>query len=154
MGVRPCKDIPEFDHLKFLSKIKINQDTECWEWCGAVHPLKHYGQHSVGLSNNFKAHRLSYELFIGGLSSDNVIDHMCKNRICVNPYHLRQVSWRINTLENSEGEAAKNLRKDKCNRGHFYPDKLVPHRDGWKRFCPECSKIRTREYLKRKKLRG
>lgn len=150
MKIKPCKIIPEFDHLKFLSKVLIDQTSGCWNWIGYIHP-KGYGQHSIGSSNNFKAHRLSYEIFVGILDENNVIDHKCRNRKCCNPDHLREVSWRENTLENSYGEAAKNLKKERCNRGHEYTGEMKPHRGGLKRWCRICNNIRVREYAARKK---
>lgn len=43
-----------------------------------------------------KAHRWSYENWHGALDSDKEIDHICHNRGCVNPEHLRQVTKSVN----------------------------------------------------------
>jgi hypothetical protein len=52
-----------------------------------------------------------------------VIDHTCKNRGCQNVKHMRVVTQRTNTLENSECPHAKNAAKTECVRGHpFSPE--------------------------------
>lgn len=74
----------------------------------------------------FKAHRMAYAENGGTLIKGMVIDHICKNRSCINPAHLRQVTPRQNVLENSDGLAAKNKAKTHCSKGHLLtPDNLV-----------------------------
>ena len=142
--------IPEFDHLKFLSKVKTKDEKCCWEWLGATHSIKGYGQHYIS-GQNYPAHRISYTLFKGKISSGLIIDHICRNRSCVNPDHLREFTARENTLEvNAVSPARLNKDKKLCVRGHEFQKDLVPHRDGWKRFCPICNNIRARIYRDKK----
>lgn len=44
------------------------------------------------------AHRLSYELFVGPIPDGYELDHLCRNRGCVNPAHLEAVTHRVNVL--------------------------------------------------------
>lgn len=82
------------------------------------------------------------------------IDHICMNKRCVNPLHLREVTPRISSLENTNGEAAKNSKKTHCINGHRYNDENILYRKGngayLIRRCRKCiSKQRkAREVLK------
>jgi hypothetical protein len=49
-----------------------------------------------------------------------VVDHICKNLACVNPKHLRLVSQRFNSVENSISPMARNAKKTTCAKGHPY----------------------------------
>lgn len=55
------------------------------------------------------AHRWAWEQEHGSIPDGLVIDHICRNRACCNPAHLRAVTTRINAVENSIGISAKNL---------------------------------------------
>lgn len=73
----------------------------CWYWTG--YALRGYGT----LTHNKKvirAHRLSYMHFVGEIIGDNVIMHLCDNKLCVNPHHLKQGTQ----LENIKDRQAKN----------------------------------------------
>lgn len=106
------------DKEKLLSKIKIVDG--CWEWTGIVF-VSGYGQFWNGIKT-VRAHRLSYELYKGKIPTGLTIDHLCRNKICVNPNHLEAVSLRENILR-SNGVAGLNIRKTHCSRGHkFTPE--------------------------------
>lgn len=68
-------------------------DAGCWEWAGA---LNHNGYGVIGRGPRALgislAHRLSYETFNGEIPGDLHIDHLCRNRRCVNPEHLEAVT--------------------------------------------------------------
>lgn len=82
------------------------------------------------------AHRLAYELVIGPIPDGHEIDHLCRNRECVNPFHLEPVTHRENCIR------AARL-KTQCPRGHEYAgDNLRLYRG--RRFCRQCSRERVR----------
>lgn len=67
----------------------------CWEWTGAQvgRANEKYGHTRMGM-----AHRVAYELLVGPIPKGLVLDHLCRNRLCVNPAHLEPVTQRTNIL--------------------------------------------------------
>ncbi|TBO59895.1 HNH endonuclease [Streptomyces kasugaensis] len=63
------------------------------------------------------AHRVSYEAFVAPIPDGLVIDHLCRNRGCVNPEHLDAVTQRVNVLR-GESPAAARARQVACIHGH------------------------------------
>jgi len=86
---------PAIDRL--LSRTVENPITGCWEWKGAV------GPHGYGVIGNGRridgtslAHRVAYKSFITDIPEGLHIDHLCRNRVCVNPWHLEPVTQAVN----------------------------------------------------------
>jgi hypothetical protein len=76
---------------------RVSKGSGCWNWCGNTTP-NGYGSLSAGKrgAGNFLAHRLSYQLAFGPIRQDAVIMHVCDNRLCVRPSHLRQGTQKEN----------------------------------------------------------
>ncbi len=133
----PPKAKPIKDRL--LSKIIVKQSSGCWVYTGAKHN-QGYGLISIG--NNMKlAHRVSYEAFVSKIPNGLTIDHLCKNRRCINPEHLEPVTM-IENLRRGNGVGVINSRKTACPKGH--PFVTITTKNGRKRFCSECNRIRAR----------
>lgn len=94
---------------------KINKTTTCWIWTGWVNP-EGYGR-VVFKGKRYQAHRLVYEKLVGLIPKGLQLDHLCRNKSCVNPEHLEPVTAKENTLRGN-GQSAVNLRKTHCIRGH------------------------------------
>ena len=86
----------------------------CWQWTGGYLPTG-YGRFFPHHQEEVKAHRFAYVLFKGTIPSGLVIDHLCRNRGCVNPFHLEAVTQYVN-IHRGEG----NVAKTHCPQGHPY----------------------------------
>jgi hypothetical protein len=60
----------------------------CWEWVGTLHSYG-YGVFLMPGKKPVRAHRYSYEHFIGPIPHGKIVMHTCDNPPCVNPDHLR-----------------------------------------------------------------
>lgn len=68
---------------------------DCWEW--TKYKDKGYGQ--IRLPDRLVlAHRWVWENLVGPIPDRLVLDHLCRNRPCVNPDHLEQVTQQVNVL--------------------------------------------------------
>lgn len=79
---------------KFWGRVAKHPDG-CWEWAGPAYP-NGYGQ--AHLNGRHTAHRIAYEMTHGRVDDSLVIDHLCRNRLCVNPDHLEPVTQSENIL--------------------------------------------------------
>jgi hypothetical protein len=78
---------------RFVKKVDFDS-SDCWRWTGSKNEL---GYGTIRYRGRvWKAHRFSYLFFNGDLEDGLVIDHLCKNRICVNPLHLEEVTQKEN----------------------------------------------------------
>lgn len=115
---------------RFEKFITPEPNTGCWLWIGAIHRDE---DGAFGSANRaLKAHRVAYGLYVGPIPRGFAIDHLCRNRSCVNPAHLEPVTL-----------AENNRRKPRvthCPRGHeFIPENTREWRG--LRFCIACNRL-------------
>jgi hypothetical protein len=128
----------------------MKRDT-CWEY-SAYERKDGYMMWKTLVSGKRKlAHRVVYEKLIGEIPRGFVLDHLCRNRKCVNPSHLEPVSPRENILR-GVGSAAKNHAKTTCKRGHSFTKENTYLRNG-SRSCKECKRNWDKQHP-RKQLKG
>ena len=87
----------------------------CIEWTGLLTPCG-YGRFWVGDTMR-RAHRVVLLVHGSDVPSGMTVDHLCRNRRCVNPAHLEAVPSAVNTLRGRTLSAA-NKAKTHCARGH------------------------------------
>jgi hypothetical protein len=99
------------------------------------------GYSRIRINNkNIQAHRWAWELVNGQIPEDFVIDHICRNRKCVLPEHLRMVTQQKNIMA-----GLHNINnRSHCNQGHPFVKENIMIRKSGKRECAECNRIRAR----------
>ena len=85
--VRPV-ETDEQVFKRFMANVKKTK--ECWNWTAGVDSSE-YGMINVR-KKSLKAHRYAYQYWKGKIEDGLQIDHICKNRRCVNPNHLECVT--------------------------------------------------------------
>ncbi len=142
--------------ISFISKCKISdchsfEGTPCLEWKGTPNNSG-YGRFCLTRNYIMRAHRASWEFFVGSIPDGLVLDHLCRNEICVNVLHLEPVTIGTNTRRGKHCWKS-GLRKipDCCTHGHKYPENLY-----WTSRhtieCRVCKNISTKKSRKRIKL--
>lgn len=106
------KDIEQLEtQARFWNKVKIipeSQSRSCWEWQGATME-NGYGVASIGKSKTQLAHR--YAASLTQDISNKIVQHICDNKLCVRPSHLRIGSQ----LDNMRDMYVKNRQNSKVN---------------------------------------
>ena len=129
------------------SKICVSE-SGCWEWTGA---LNGNGYSCVGQNGASRlAHRVSYELLVGPIPDGLTIDHLCRNRPCVNPSHLEPVTGAENTRRMFRLQT-------RCVHGHPLSGenlRRVSRADGLRRVCITCRRETNREYMREYRASG
>jgi len=122
---------------------KVEKTDTCWNWTAQL-ISGGYGHFRVG-SKKILAHRFSYRLLKGSLDPSLTIDHLCRNRKCVNPDHLEQVTMRVNILR-GKGITARLARQTHCKRGHELSKENTYIKKNGARECRICSRESKRKY--------
>lgn len=109
---------------------KINRINGCWIWTAGI-SAGGYGVFWNGKKQVY-AHRYSYEFYKGEIPQGLEIDHLCRNRNCVNPKHLEAVTRSVNTKRGLIPKILRERQKTKthCPKGHEYNYKNTYHRPG------------------------
>lgn len=121
----------------------LSADGDCWRWNGAT-AGGGYGVFSRAPGQRVQAHRWSYEFHVADIPMGLDIDHLCRNRWCVNPWHLEPVTRAVNTERGEahirQAQAAAN-RTTCLKRGHPFSGPNLGIRKNGVRFCRECERI-------------
>ena len=116
----------------FAARANKGEAGGCWLWTGATTP-QGYPQICDG-RRVIRAHRWAYEKFVGQIPSGLVIDHKCRNRSCVNPFHLEPVTNRENVIRGNVARPAATH----CKRGHEFSEQNTYINPKGRRECRKC----------------
>ncbi len=98
---------------------RVNKvENGCWEWRGCC-GRNGYGMFSYQ-GQSVLAHRFSLNLSQISIPFGLEVDHLCRNRRCVNPSHLEIVTHQINVLRGNSSPPNKNRQDTHCPHGHPY----------------------------------
>lgn len=131
-------------------------------WCviskysSGSHRYAQIGWHENGKTKSVLIHRLIWEMTYGSIPNGMTIDHICKNRKCINPDHLRLLS----NFENARRTFNSDWEIGFCKNGHSndYLTRIVRQtktgnkRDGLA--CRMCISDYQRKYRLKKRLGG
>ena len=102
---------------RFWAKVDRRGPDECWPWL-AYHD--HHGYASFRFQGHMRpAYRYAYLLLHGSIPAGLELDHLCRNRGCVNSAHLEAITHRENLLR-GVGVPARNAARTHCPKGHSY----------------------------------
>lgn len=138
-----------YDIERFWGKV-AEGDNGCWVW--KAQTRKGYGIFRLK-NRKQQAHRVSYTLVKGDIPDGLVIDHLCRNRKCVNPAHLEAVTNKENILR-GKGLCAENKTKTECPKGHKYSDDNTYIDTTGSRVCKLCRRERNRIWMRGKRQNG
>lgn len=121
---------------RFFRKV-IVEASGCLIWQGLKFS-NGYGRFDHSKSNNNPgAHRWAYVRFRGPIPVGFVLDHLCRVKECVNPWHLEIVTPKENVRRGLWGEMTH------CRRGHeLTPENTGRQKNG--RYCRQCANERSR----------
>lgn len=122
--------------------------SQCWEWLGATNS-KGYGCVTNGKGKSVLSHRTAYQIIVGEIPEGMTIDHLCRNKTCLNTDHLEPVT----TQENTRRHYATVTH---CKKGHELSGDNVYRKKrsyGHQRVCRTCNYEYMKTYRARVKER-
>jgi hypothetical protein len=119
---------------RFWGKVDTSQPANCWIWTGAK-STNGYGKFGLEPSLSTYAHRVAYLLTFGRIADGLEVDHICRRRLCVNPWHLETVTHAENMQRSFDARPT-------CKRGHRYTGERTT---GNRRRCRLCEQVRDRK---------
>jgi hypothetical protein len=136
---------PRLEDTRFWSK--VDSTGECWTWTS----VQRRGYGRFWLNGRYEeAHRIAFGLINGAIPEGLTLDHLCRNRSCVNPAHLEPVTMRENLMRGASPSAV-NAQKTHCLRGHPFDGSNLIIRKRRDRDCVQCSRQREKAAYERRR---
>ena len=133
--------------VRFEQYCMPEPNSGCWIWIGAI-KSNGYGEFHFN-RKTVHAHRWYYEHCFGAVPKGLELDHRCRVRCCVNPYHLEPVTRSINRKR-----GLRDVPQAVCKRGHeFSGHNAMILKDG-RRTCRLCLYQRIRTYQQRRRMKS
>lgn len=108
-------DLTPFRLRTFFARVEKTSGIDgCWVWRGAKNSD---GYPSTPFGGDV-AHRVAYEWLVGPIPDGLELDHLCRNRACVNPHHLEPVS-RSENMRRARRPDAEWKPREYCKKGHW-----------------------------------
>ena len=119
----------------------------CWGWRGFSYGGGYSG-FNIKIDGKWRvryAHRIAYTLYERELSDGEVLHHICENKGCCNPSHLRPITQAEHMREHDLWEIRAHVQRTltHCKRGHKFTEENTGYQ-GTKRYCRECHRMRVR----------
>lgn len=127
-----------------------NMQTKCIDW---TRYIDEYGYGRVQVKDKWKcAHRVEYEKQTNSIIPKGmVIDHLCRNRKCINVFHMEVVTPKENILRGTSFSAI-NARKTHCIHGHKLSGENLMIDSPNRRFCKTCNRERQKKFKRKKRI--
>ena len=129
-----------WEMFRFWSRVDFSGD--CWNWIGYKLRPNGYGRVSVN-GTRILVHRLAYQRTGKAIPRGLQIDHLCRNKACVNPGHMEPVSNKENHRR-AVPFHPMTLRTH-CPNGHEYSAENTRMYLG-RRHCRECGRVASRKW--------
>lgn len=142
---KTCSDL-----CRFVTRIAPISDQECWEFPpGSGYAI--FGAGRGTPKRNQPAHRWAYENLVGPIPEGLVIDHLCRNKRCVNPDHLEAVTQQENVVRDYR---ARGIGRDAnhCVNGHERNENNTYFGATGRIYCRQCERQRGIKHRSRARL--
>lgn len=134
--------------IRFFEKVDKTKDG-CWLWIGGISDGGYGVFDYNGKSHN--SHKWLYERNKKRVPKNKQLDHLCRNRACVNPDHLEIVTFKQNILRGISPSAI-NAKKTHCKKGHILDGDNLYINPTNARVCKTCRKNSQESFKLRKQI--
>jgi len=162
--ILPFKNGPKPVPMEVRFWAKVVQSGDCWLWTGSTTRGGYGNCHDP---DERMAHRWAYKNMIGPIPEGLHLDHLCRVRACVNPYHLDPVTQAVNNsrmdytaflagaprarAKENASRRAKALAATHCKRGHLFDEANIIWQKKGTRVCRACQYASIARYQERKR---